>query len=194
MMNSLLRSTLIFLSGTLFEIILKQIYTCSANSVDLTKIVGGQAVSSQTWKWAASLRRSSSNSHFCGGSIISDSHILTAAHCTIGFSSPTLLRVYVGSIDLDFTAQVRDVSKIYNHPSYSSLSYLNDISILKLSSPIDLTQPGVGPVRLPNVSSIALASGEYPTAGVNVMLNIFIQMTFFIISLLACCYWLGCNK
>jgi secreted trypsin-like serine protease len=67
-------------------------------------------------------------------------------------------------------SQVRDVSNIYIHPYYSSSTYDNDISILKLSSPIDLSQPGVDLVCLPNVSSSVLASGEYPPAGVNVIL------------------------
>jgi secreted trypsin-like serine protease len=65
--------------------------------------------------------------------------------------------------------QVRDVSTIYIHPYYSPSTYVNDISILKLSSPIDLSQPGVDPVCLPNVSSSVLANGEYPPVGVNLV-------------------------
>ncbi len=177
-MNRRLNITLILLFVTLLKIVSSTTYTCSpsapcgcsANSAVVTKIVGGQPASSQTWGWAASLRYSSSGSHFCGGSIISNSHILTAAHCTIGLSSASAVRVYVGSIYLYTVGQVRDVSNIYIHPYYSSSTYDNDISILKLSSPIDLSQPGVDLVCLPNVSSSVLASGEYPPAGVNVIL------------------------
>ncbi|CAF3648120.1 unnamed protein product [Rotaria sp. Silwood1] len=159
----------------LFEIILihvsnQTIYSCSstslcgcsANSAILTKIVGGETASSQTWGWAASLRYASSGSHFCGGSIITDSHILTAAHCTVKLSSPASILVYVGSIYLSAKVQVRGVSKIYVHPNYSSVNYVNDISILKLSSTLNLDQTDVDLVCLPNVSSSVLATTEYP--------------------------------
>ncbi|CAF3674026.1 unnamed protein product [Rotaria socialis] len=142
---------------------------CSTNSAILTKIVGGEPASSQTWGWAASLRYSASGSHFCGGSIISDSHILTAAHCTQSLRSASSVRVYVGSISLSSTVQIRDVSKIYNHPSYSTLNYLNDIAILKLSTPLNIRQAGVDLVCLPNISQAILASGEYPNAGINLV-------------------------
>jgi len=177
-MNRSLYIFLILLFGTLFKTVLSTTYTCSlsapcgcsANAAVLTKIVGGEPASSQTWGWAASLRYSSTGFHFCGGSIISASHILTAAHCTVELSSPSSVRVYVGSIYLNIVGQVRDVSKIYTYPYYSSSNYVNDIAILKLSSPLDLTQAGVNVVCLPNVSASVLASGEYPPIGVNVML------------------------
>jgi secreted trypsin-like serine protease len=142
---------------------------CSANPATLTKIVGGESAASQTWGWAASLRYTSTNSHFCGGSIISDSYILTAAHCTIGLASASSVRVYVGSIYLSVTGQVRDVSNIYIHPTYSPTTYVDDISILQLSSPLDLTQAGVNIVCLPNVPASILATEEYPPVNTNVI-------------------------
>ena len=141
---------------------------CSSNSAVLSRIVGGETASGQTWGWAASLRYSSSNAHFCGGSIISDSHILTAAHCTVNLQSATSVTVFVASIYLGYSGQQRSVSRIYVHPQYSANTYINDISILKLSSPLDLDQAGIDLICLPNVSSIVLSSGEYPAANINV--------------------------
>jgi secreted trypsin-like serine protease len=144
---------------------------CSAQSGISIKIVGGEAAASQTWGWAASLRYRSTGSHFCGGSIISPSHILTAAHCASALSSASAVLVYVGSIYLSSMTQSRGVSNIHIHPSYSSSTYVNDISILKLSSPLDIDQSNVDIVCLPNVSSIVLASEEYPAANISVMLK-----------------------
>jgi len=179
-MNKLRKFYTIFLCGIFFKYVSTQtVYSCSpnatcgcsANSATLTKIVGGEPAASQTWGWAASLRYTSTGSHFCGGSIIGASYILTAAHCTIGLSSPSAVRVYVGSIYLSVTVQVRDVSKIYIYPTYSSVTYVDDISVLQLSSPLNLNQIGINRVCLPNVSSAILATQEYPAPGTNVILR-----------------------
>lgn len=51
-------------------------------SADWSRVVGGSTASSGQFPYITSLRRS--NSHFCGGVIVSGLHILTAAHCTVG--------------------------------------------------------------------------------------------------------------
>ena len=135
---------------------------CSANSAILTRIVGGENAVSQTWGWAASLRYTTTNSHFCGGSIISASHILTAAHCAQRILSPSSAIVAVGSIFLSSISQQKSIEKIFIHPNYSSATLVNDIAILKLSSPIDLNATGVDRICLPNVSATILSSKEYP--------------------------------
>lgn len=152
------------------------VYTCSANascgcsthSAILTRIVGGESAADQTWGWMASLRYSSTNSHFCGGSIISKNHILTAAHCVVSLSSSSSIRAYVGSVNLYSVGKICDISNIFIHPNYSTSTYVNDIAILKLSSSLDLTQAGLDTICLPNVSAAILASQEYPAPKTNV--------------------------
>ena len=143
---------------------------CSTNSAILSKIVGGETASNGTWNWIVSIRLKRTNSHICGGSIISDSHILTAAHCTVPYIFPSLLRIYIGSIYVDSAAQIRDVSQIFNHQFYSAIDYLNDISILKLSTPLNFDQIGIGKICLPNISSNILEIDEYPSPGINVII------------------------
>lgn len=49
----------------------------------VARIIGGMNVNSGSYPWQADIRlRTKSRSvHWCGGSIISELHVLTAAHC-----------------------------------------------------------------------------------------------------------------
>lgn len=48
------------------------------------RVVGGSNAEPGQFPYIVSLRRTSGNSHFCGGTIVSSFHIVTACHCTTG--------------------------------------------------------------------------------------------------------------
>ena len=104
---------------------------------------------------------SSGSRPWCGGSLLSARHVLTAAHCTVG-SSPSSIRVLVGEHDTtDSVADIRSISAINDHPSYDSGSLEYDYSILTLSDPVTFSR-SMAPVCLPaDVSS--LYTGEVAT-------------------------------
>ena len=90
---------------------------------------------------------------WCGGSLLSARHVLTAAHCTVGQSAASI-RVLVGEHDTtDSEADIRTISAITDHPDYdSSNSFAYDFSILTLAEPLTFSSV-VAPVCLPSLVS-----------------------------------------
>ncbi|XP_011505643.1 PREDICTED: chymotrypsin-2-like [Ceratosolen solmsi marchali] len=68
------------------------------------RIYGGEDVTIQDYPYSAALAKISNEYFFCGGSIISNWHILTAAHCIEQYQYFEI-KVYVGSTRLAITAE-----------------------------------------------------------------------------------------
>ncbi|KFB50037.1 AGAP011920-PA-like protein [Anopheles sinensis] len=94
------------------------------------RIVGGEDAAPNQFPYQASLR-SASMGHFCGGTIINNCYILSAAHCDPNANRTKF--VVVGSIFLDNGGVTHDVVRVINHPNYNADTLENDINLVKVS-------------------------------------------------------------
>jgi secreted trypsin-like serine protease len=88
---------------------------------------------------------------FCGGSLIDAWHVLTAAHCVArrDKTNPVNLRVIVGITILNRRqGELRQVANVTVHPDYNGKSMRNDVAVLRLAEPIDLS--AFPPIKLIN--------------------------------------------
>ncbi|XP_053197892.1 tryptase [Scomber japonicus] len=116
-----------------------------------TKIVGGENATVGSWPWQVSMHISH---HICGGTLISDQWVLTAAHCII-INVPLAWTLYFGRLNQtgpNVHEVSRTVSQIIVHPDYSNTSFNNDIALMKLSSAVTFTD-NIRPVCLAGNSS-----------------------------------------
>ena len=104
-------------------------------------IVNGHIVRQNSHPYMAGLFLN--DKHFCGGSLITARHVVTAAHCVAGLSSSRQrrLRVKLGRHDVLTSSepgeQVRRVSAIYTHTGFKPApQFWNDIAVLKLESDV----------------------------------------------------------
>lgn len=80
------------------------------------------------------------NQHFCGGSIITNWWILSAAHCVDGLTSEQIEAV-VGTLLLDEGGDHYDIVKIIAHELYISTIIRNDIAMLKVAKEFPADAP-----------------------------------------------------
>ncbi|XP_066266985.1 chymotrypsin B-like [Branchiostoma lanceolatum] len=99
-----------------------------------SRIVNGIEAKEHSWPWQVSLQQST-GWHYCGGSLVNENWVVTAAHC-----DPTISSDYVvlGEHDrgsgTESTQRLRIGRKIC-HPQYNSNTIDYDICLLKLATP-----------------------------------------------------------
>ncbi|UGS36169.1 trypsin-like serine protease [Capillimicrobium parvum] len=99
-------------------------------------IVGGTTAPTGAYPFFVSVQ-TSGGSHFCGGTLVSSTRVLTAAHCVDGTVTAAGLRVVIGANQLSAPTpqgEIRNVSAIAINPAWNATTFENDVAILTLSS------------------------------------------------------------
>lgn len=121
------------------------------------RVVGGKEASKGSQPWIAAIYRD--GKFVCGGSMINDEWVLTAAHCV---TKPNLavfdrasFKLVLGIHDLavnDSSVQTHLASEVIKHPEFKYSTYNADVALIRLARRAKITD-FVRPVCLPSVKS-----------------------------------------
>lgn len=128
------------------------------------RIINGDRAVPNSWPWLVSLRYGtifkngtiSKNTHYCGGSLIDSTTVITAGHCVDSLNASSIF-VAIGTNSLN-EKLVKDVNafnvkEFRKHANYDLLT--NDIAIIKLNSTVKFSTK-VQPICLPFSNNVSV--------------------------------------
>jgi hypothetical protein len=99
-----------------------------------SELIDGRPAPAGAYPWIASLRHPN-GAHFCTGSLIDSTHVLTAAHCV---EDNRELRVVIGGLrqsDMNASSGVA-ARAVHLHPEFRSAFFSNDLAVVDLAEPV----------------------------------------------------------
>ncbi|XP_050517988.1 trypsin-1 isoform X2 [Diabrotica virgifera virgifera] len=111
------------------------------------RINGGYEAKIEDHPWIVSLQLNSSD--ICGGSLLNEDTVLTAAHCFGVSSEWSLYSILAGTHDRTQSGTKIQVKDVKIHEWYMSYLPINDIAIIKLAEKVEFSKK-IQPARLPN--------------------------------------------
>lgn len=129
---------------------------CGVATKQFPKIAGGRPADPGEYPWMAALiTRNIRSGAFCGGVLITDRHVLSAAHCSNRIKIQDLyVRLGEYSFETANETRTRDfrVEEIRQHVDFDAATYENDIAILKLIRP-SVFNSYIWPICMPPMST-----------------------------------------
>lgn len=144
--------------------------TSSAEMLGQFRVISGTRTKRGHHPWQATIRargRNGRSSHWCGAVVISKNHILTAAHCLVGFPKGAYF-IRLG----DHHSEVYEDSEVeifiedwFTHEEFRKGQHMNnDIAVILLKQPIQFSNY-IQPICLPTSDAIYAAGRNCTISG-----------------------------
>ncbi|MGB0084463.1 MAG: serine protease [Rhodomicrobiaceae bacterium] len=101
--------------------------------IDNRRIVGGVDTDIKEHPWQVALYLLATDG-LCGGSLIQDRWVLTAAHCFADSAVPQSIRVKAGATNYQQGGAWTEVEKVVIHENYDASTHENDLALVRLKS------------------------------------------------------------
>ncbi|KAG5668748.1 hypothetical protein PVAND_016675 [Polypedilum vanderplanki] len=149
------------------------------------KIVDGTKSSIEKYPYIVSLEKINNPYYRCAGSLISEKHVLTAAHCVYGVSK-SKITVRVNSTFYGKGGKVISLKKIKIHPRYDLITDDYDIAVLELSENVNIRPIRLRRTKPPKSGSSAKVAGWGETSFQGRVSNELLDATVFIVDKRVC--------
>jgi secreted trypsin-like serine protease len=132
------------------------------------RVVGGDPAPPGAYPWVVALvyahEPDAKQAQYCGGQLITNRLVVTAAHCAEAVPSARQVDVVADIYDLERNDGERiDVDGVSVHPDYDAMTAQNDVAVLRLASPTTRGRPiavaGPGDARLFETGDTVRAAG-----------------------------------
>jgi len=131
-------------------------------------ITGGNEATPHEYPWMAALFfEMNGQRYFCGGTLISDEWVMTAAHCVADADAMT---VFLGAHNVKEETEEGRLELVstnwFAHPKWSQITISNDIGLVQLPRKINFTET-MRPICLPSYSDVddKFAGLDAPASG-----------------------------
>nr|CAD7431128.1 unnamed protein product [Timema monikensis] len=119
------------------------------------RIVGGQEAPRHSFPYQVALFLPvAGGTSFCGGSIIGNQWVLTAAHCVDNLVDRVEVILGAHNVrEVESSQVVRHSSQVIIHPGWDSRTLVNDVALILLTAPVAFNS-NISPIRLPSHSQL----------------------------------------
>jgi hypothetical protein len=120
-----------------------------------TQVVGGSPANTGEFPYFVALLNTGDGGLRCGGSLLSTTLVLTAAHCVAG-ARPADFQAVIGGSPLTGSGVHRAIAAITVDPTFNPTTLRTDVAILSLTSPITRADRGAQWLRLAQGNELGL--------------------------------------